>query len=42
MVDGRDPDALSVAREAWRQAKAAEHEVTFWKQSQAGKWEKQG
>lgn len=41
LFDGRDPDALAVARKEWTQAKAAGHEVTYWKQAQSGKWEKQ-
>ena len=42
MFDGRDTDALSRARAAWKDAKAAGHEVTYWKESPAGKFEKQG
>jgi len=42
LFDGRDPAALASARKAWTAAKAAQHEVTYWKQSAAGKWEKQG
>jgi len=42
LFDGRDPEALDVARAAWRNAKEASHEVTYWKESPSGKWEKQG
>ena len=42
MFDGRDPTALQNARAAWKDAKAAGHEVTYWKESPTGKWEKQG
>jgi len=42
MFDGRDPGAVDVARAAWKDAKAAGHEVTYWKESPTGKWEKQG
>jgi len=42
MFDGRDPTALEKARTAWKDAKAAGHEVTYWKESSTGKWEKQG
>jgi len=42
MFDGRDPDALSAARNAWKDAKAAGHDVTYWKENVSGKWEKQG
>jgi DNA polymerase-3 subunit chi len=41
MFDGRDPEALNAARIAWRGAKEAGHEVTYWKESPSGKWEKQ-
>jgi DNA polymerase-3 subunit chi len=41
MFDGRDPESLSRAREAWREAKGAGHEATYWKESASGKWEKQ-
>jgi DNA polymerase III subunit chi len=42
MFDGRDPSALQAARESWKAAKAAGHDVTYWKESPTGKWEKQG
>jgi DNA polymerase-3 subunit chi len=42
MFDGHDPSALQVAREAWKASKAAGHDVTYWKESPTGKWEKQG
>lgn len=41
LFDGRDPAALDSARNAWREAKAAGSEVTYWKESPAGKFEKQ-
>jgi DNA polymerase-3 subunit chi len=41
LFDGRDPEALASARKAWGEAKVAQHEVTYWKQSPSGKWEKQ-
>ena len=41
LFDGRDPEALAQARAAWRAAKEASHEVTYWKESPSGKWEKQ-
>jgi DNA polymerase-3 subunit chi len=40
IFDGRDPAALDAAREHWKQAKALGHEVTYWQQGAAGKWEK--
>src|SRR4051812_31421778 len=42
LFDGRDPEALASARQQWSEARAAQHDVTYWKQSAAGKWEKQG
>ncbi len=41
LFDGRDPDMLARARAAWKQAKDAGHDVTYWKESQSGKFEKQ-
>ncbi|MFM9862137.1 MAG: DNA polymerase III subunit chi [Micropepsaceae bacterium] len=40
IFDGRDPQALEAAREHWKQAKTAGHEVTYWQQGPQGKWEK--
>src|SRR3569832_1248703 len=42
MFDCLDEDALAVARGAWKDASAAGHEVTYWKESPSGKFEKQG
>ncbi len=42
MFDGRDPELLAAARAAWKDAKAAGHDVTYWKESPSGKFEKQG
>ena len=42
MFDGRDPEMLAAARAAWKDAKAAGHDATYWKETPAGKWEKQG
>jgi DNA polymerase-3 subunit chi len=41
LLDGRDPGAVETARAAWRDAKAAGHDVTYWKESPSGKFEKQ-
>ncbi|MBV9549218.1 MAG: DNA polymerase III subunit chi [Alphaproteobacteria bacterium] len=41
LFDGRDAAALSSARTAWKDAKAAGHDVTYWKESSSGKFEKQ-
>ena len=41
LFDGRDGEALAQARAAWKEAKAAGHDVTYWKETPAGKFEKQ-
>ncbi|HVU40957.1 MAG TPA: DNA polymerase III subunit chi [Rhizomicrobium sp.] len=41
MFDGRDPAMLSSARACWKDAKAAGHDVTYWKESPSGKFQKQ-
>ncbi|HLJ51982.1 MAG TPA: DNA polymerase III subunit chi [Rhizomicrobium sp.] len=41
MFDGRDDELLARARTAWTNAKASGHDVTYWKESPAGKFEKQ-
>ena len=42
LFDGRDAEALAQARAAWKDAKAAGHDVTYWKETPGGKFEKQG
>jgi DNA polymerase-3 subunit chi len=42
MFDGRETEAVDYARGAWRSAKEAGHDVTYWKESPEGKWERQG
>jgi DNA polymerase-3 subunit chi len=42
LFDGRDPETLDAARAAWRNAKEASQDATYWKESPNGKWEKQG
>ena len=41
LFDGRDEAALAGARGAWKEAKAAGHDVTYWKETPSGKFEKQ-
>lgn len=38
MFDGHDQDALDAARAQWKALKAAGHAVTYWKQSDDGRW----
>lgn len=40
LFDGGDDAARTAARAQWLAAKAAGHEVTYWQQSPAGRWEK--
>ena len=40
LFDGNDTTAVDAARERWKAYKAAGHAVTYWQQSDAGKWEK--
>jgi DNA polymerase-3 subunit chi len=40
LFDGNDPEAVAKARESWRAIKADGHEVTYWQQSERGRWEK--
>jgi DNA polymerase-3 subunit chi len=42
MFDGNDTDAVTQARERWKLYKDAGHDVTYWQQNDAGKWEKKG
>jgi DNA polymerase-3 subunit chi len=41
LFDGRDAAALASARAAWKEAKEAGHDVTYWKETPSGKFEKQ-
>jgi DNA polymerase III subunit chi len=42
LFDGRDQSFVERARVAWKKARDAGHQVTYWKESPAGKFEKQG
>ncbi|MBG0810676.1 DNA polymerase III subunit chi [Methylosinus sp. H3A] len=41
MFDGNDAAAVTAAREQWRRLKAEGHTLSYWRQSEDGKWEKQ-
>ena len=41
IFDGRDESALAEARRQWTAAKGAGFAATYWKQTDAGRWEKQ-
>lgn len=40
IFDGRDETALHAARERWRGLKARDASLTYWKQTDEGRWEK--
>jgi len=42
LFDGRDEAAVTRARTRWKDYQAAGHRVTYWRQSDSGKWEKAG
>jgi DNA polymerase-3 subunit chi len=41
LFNGRDETALARARAAWKEASGAGHDVTYWKETPSGKFEKQ-
>lgn len=41
MFDGHDAEALDSVRAQWKALKAAGHAVTYWKQSDDGRWARQ-
>jgi DNA polymerase III subunit chi len=41
MFDGNDDSAVAAARERWRRAHEAGHDLTYWQQTGAG-WERRG
>lgn len=40
VFDGHDGDAVADARQRWKAARDAGFDVTYWQQSEAGRWEK--
>ncbi len=40
LFDGHDRDAVALAREEWKRARAAGCDVTYWQQADNGRWEK--
>ena len=40
LLDGHDSEALALARQQWKAAKAAGCSVTYWQQNSQGRWEK--
>ncbi len=39
MFDGNDPQSVDQARDTWRSAKGDGHDVSYWQQNDAGRWE---
>ena len=42
LFDGRDPDALALARRQWAALKGAPHGRTYWQMGEDGRWERKG
>lgn len=42
MFDGKDAEAVEEARGAWKTSQTAGHAVTYWREDQHGRWQKQG
>lgn len=42
LFDGRDEAALAIARTRWKAAKEDGVAVSYWKETDGGRWEKQG
>lgn len=42
LFDGNDEEALADARRRWTEAKAVGADVSYWRQTERGGWEKQG
>jgi DNA polymerase-3 subunit chi len=40
IFDGRNEDAVVQARAHWKEASGQGHEVTYWQQNDAGRWER--
>tara|TARA_R110002110_G_scaffold181947_3_gene388368 strand:+ start:746 stop:1195 length:450 start_codon:yes stop_codon:yes gene_type:complete len=42
MFNGLDEEAVANARKRWKAYKETEHQLTYWAQSETGKWQKKG
>jgi DNA polymerase III subunit chi len=42
MFDGKNPTIVEQARTKWTHYKAADHELTYWQQTETGGWSKRG
>jgi DNA polymerase-3 subunit chi len=39
LFDGHDAEAVAAARQQWKELAAAGHEVSYWQQDDAGRWQ---
>nr|MBP9049780.1 DNA polymerase III subunit chi [Alphaproteobacteria bacterium] len=42
LLDGSNPEEIATGRANWKQWKDAGHTLTYWQQSEQGKWEQKG
>ena len=42
LFDAGEAEAVAKARAAWKEAEAAGHDATYWRQDDSGRWKKQG
>lgn len=42
IFDGRDDEAVALARRRWKELKASSHALTYWQQDEQGRWVKKG
>jgi DNA polymerase-3 subunit chi len=42
LFDGNDPEMVAAARQRWVREREAGHDLTYWQQDDAGRWEKRG
>lgn len=40
LFDGHDDEAVAQARAQWKELKGSIHELTYWQQDEAGRWQK--
>lgn len=40
LFDGRDAGAVTAARQRWKKYTDAGHDLTYWRQSETGRWQK--
>ncbi|MEO1014321.1 MAG: DNA polymerase III subunit chi [Pseudomonadota bacterium] len=42
IFDGADEEGLAAARALWKGLRGTDYDATYWRQNEAGRWEKQG